>query len=99
MAARIDDDIQGGYDLYELLSDGTESEIEYRGTTYQMKLCGTPYGSNNWLRVRGPDGQNKKWGWGWNSDVCFRCLSDLKDGWESTKGNYTRYGTKGETEG
>jgi hypothetical protein len=99
MARRIDDDSgTSGYDLYQLLAEGAEKTVEYLGTRYQMKLCGTPYGSNNWLRVKGPDGQSKKWGWGWDSEVCFRCLTDLRDGWENTEGNYSRYGAKGKTE-
>jgi len=36
---------------------------------------------------------SQKWGWGWSSEVCWHCLSDLEQGWETLrKYPYKPYG-------
>jgi hypothetical protein len=71
-----------GYGLYELINDGQEHTAKVAGVTYRFAFRGQRYGSNNWLEVTGPNGTVKKWGWGWNSEVCWKCLDDLANGWE-----------------
>jgi hypothetical protein len=91
----IDADSGGdGYQLYEAIKDGKRHQIEYQGVTYQMEFCGVAYGSNNYLLVEAEDGTQKRWGWGWNTEVCFQCLSDLRDGWENLKERYQPYKIK-----
>jgi hypothetical protein len=83
-----------GYDLYEALKDGKRQPIEFQGATYAMQFCGVSYGSDNYLLVEAEDGTQKRWGWGWNSDVCFQCLRDLRKGWSNQKERYNPYRVK-----
>jgi hypothetical protein len=85
-----------GYQLYEALKDGKRQQIEFQGSTYIMQFCGSAYGAENYLLVEAEDGTQKRWGWGWNSDVCFQCLRDLKDGWDNQKERYQPYRVKAE---
>lgn len=90
----IDADSGGnGYDLYEALKDGSPQQIQFYDETYTMQLCGNPYGAENFLLVRAEDGTEKRWGWGWNQDVCFECLQDIREGWEQAE-NYRPYRVK-----
>ena len=82
-----------GYCLYDALKDGAPQLIAYRGQTYTMQFCGSPYGADNYLLVEAEDGTQKRWGWGWNQDVCFKCLRDLRDGWEMQE-SYEPYRVK-----
>ena len=86
-------DTDDGYGLYEILKDGAVQQIAYSGATYAMSFCGSPYGAENYLLVEAGDGTQKRWGWGWNQDVCFKCLKDLKDGWQQ-KERYEPYRVK-----
>ena len=92
------EDPGSGYVLYDLLADGSEQKVLYRDEQYSMQFRGMQYGANNWLRVEGPDGKAKKWGWGWNSDVCYKCLDDMRGGWNKTDGRYKRYNKEAEKE-
>jgi len=83
-----------GYELYEALKDGECQRIEFEGAIYKMQFCGVPYGSENFLLVEAKDGTQKRWGWGWNSDVCFQCLQDLRMGWSNQKERYKPYRVK-----
>lgn len=72
-----------GYTLYNQLAAGEAYTADIESETYRFQFKGTRYGSNNWLEVTAKNGETKKWGWGWNSEVCWRCLNDLEEGWDA----------------
>lgn len=84
-----------GYFLFDLLRDGDPYEVPLGGQLYKMQFVGLKYGSNNYLEVTHPDGTVGKWGWGYNSDICFRVLADLANG---IRDNYRPYQYKAENE-
>lgn len=74
-----------GYELYRLLSDGQPHSVEVNGSTYSFQFQGHRTGSNNWLEVTAQGGASQKWGWGWSSEVCWQCLQDLEQGWNTPR--------------
>jgi hypothetical protein len=82
-----------GYSLYDQVANGDPSIVAINGATYRFQLKGTRHGSNNWLEVTADNGETERWGWGWNSEVCWHCLSDLERGWDSPRKHpYRPYG-------
>jgi len=89
-----------GYQLYELLKDGEATTITHEGSTYTLRFMGTPIGSDNYLSVVDCRGQEKRFGWGWDSEQVFQALAHLEAGWETKQTPpYHLYNPKKETEG
>jgi hypothetical protein len=89
-----------GYTLYDLLKDGAETTITHNGTTYTLRFVGQKTGSDNYLLVKDGRGQEKKYGWGWSSEICWRFLSHLEAGWDTPqRPSYKAYNAGAETEG
>lgn len=87
---RIEDDPgTEGYHLFEVLDDGERHSIEFLGQTYRMQFKGVRHGSQNHLEVTLPDGKVGKWGWGWESALCFKVLDNLREG--KTEGKFKQY--------
>ncbi len=72
-----------GYQLYQLLKDGAETTLKYRGNTYRLGFRGKPVGSDNYLAVTNQDGEEKRFGHGWGSEQVWRALSHLEAGWNT----------------
>jgi len=82
-----------GYKLYDLIANGSEQAITIGEDTYQFQFKGMRCGSSNWLEVNAESGESQKWGWGWNSEICWHCLSDLEQGWKAPRKHpYKPYG-------
>jgi hypothetical protein len=88
-----------GYQLYELLKEGATTTINHKGSTYTLCFKGRPTGSDNYLSVKNPLGQEKRFGWGWSSEQVWRALAHLEAGWESKQvPAYRKYDERLETE-
>ncbi len=89
-----------GYQLYELLKDGAETTLKYRGDTYRLGFRGKPVGSDNYLTVTNQDGEEKRFGWGCSAEQVWRALAHLEAGWTSKQSPpYRPYNEKAEEEG
>ena len=89
-----------GYQLFELLKNGDEATISHRGNSYKLRFIGRPVGSDNYLSVTDRRGQEKRFGWGWDSEQVWRALAHLEAGWETKQTPpYRLYNEKGEVEG
>lgn len=89
-----------GYQLYELLKDGAEATLKYRGNTYRLGFRGKPVGSDNYLAVTNQNGEEKRFGWGWSSEQVWRALAHLEAGWNTRQTPpYRPYNEKAEEEG
>ena len=71
------------YTLYPLLSNGDEVQVEHEGIIYSFQFKGNKIGSENFLLVKNPEGEEKKFGWGWGYEQVMRALNHLKQGWDS----------------
>ena len=73
---------QEGYKLFEQLESGNPIEITVKGTRYNLQFQGDRFGGNNLLLVTNKDGQQRKYGWGWEPRLVFQALEDMQQGWE-----------------
>jgi hypothetical protein len=71
------------YKLWPLLATGEEVPVEYEGATYLFKFYGNKIGSENYLLVKNPEGEEKKFGWGWSGEQIMRALDHLNQGWDT----------------
>lgn len=71
------------YKLYPLLSNGEEVPVEFGGITYSFKFHGNRTGSECYLLVKNPEGEEKKFGWGWGYEEVMRALHHLEQGWNT----------------
>ena len=71
------------YSLYPLLSKGEEALVEHGGVTYRFQFQGNRIGSESYLRVINPEGEVKKFGWGWGYEEVMRALDHLEKGWDT----------------
>jgi hypothetical protein len=89
-----------GYKLYDLLEYGEAITITHKGTTYTFRFMGERIGFYNYLSVTNQDGEEKKFGWGWDSAQVFQALNHLEQGWDTEQvPRYRPYNAKKETEG
>jgi len=71
------------YTLYPLLSIGEEVPVEFGGIIYRFQFKGNKVGSENFLLVKNPEGEEKKSGWGWDYEQVMRALHHLEQGWDT----------------
>ena len=71
------------YKLYTLLSNGDEVQVEHEGAIYWFQFQGNKVGSENFLLVKNPEGEVKKFGWGWDYEEVMRALHHLEQGWDT----------------
>lgn len=89
-----------GYQLYDLLKNGEATTIAHKGSTYTLRFMGQPWGSDNYLSVVNGRGQEKRFGWGWGSEQCWRVIAHLEKGWDAPQQPpYRPYNEKAEVEG
>lgn len=71
-----------GYKLFERLDSGDQVEITVKGTRYRLQFQGDRYGGNNLLHVSNDDGNQREYGWGWESRLVFQALEEMQKGWD-----------------
>lgn len=70
-----------GYGLYDQLDTGDPVNVTVRGVTYRMQFQGVRFGGMNWLEVMSQDGEERKYGRGWESVQVFEALEEMQKGW------------------
>ena len=71
------------YKIYSLLRNGEEALVEQGGVMYRFQFQGNKIGSESYLRVINPKGEEKKFGWGWGYEEVMRALHHLEQGWDT----------------
>jgi hypothetical protein len=71
-----------GYTLFNQLDDGDPVTVRVQGKVYTLQFEGDRFGGENCLKVRNRDGAERTYGWGWESNLVFRALEEMEEGWQ-----------------